>query len=76
MFIDIHFHSDSRTWSCLYSFTDNMKVFQMEAMLSGYNILMEKVDDNTKLYSGTFDSKDWFQSVFRMYGHKINITIE
>ena len=76
MFIHIYFQTDTKTWSCLYSFTDYTTLFQIESMLGGHHILMEKVDDNTKLYSGTFDSKDWFQAVFRMYGHKINITIE
>jgi hypothetical protein len=74
--IEIYFQMESKTWSCLYSFTDNSTVFQMESMMGGYHILIEKIDDNTKLYSGSFDSKDWFQSILRMYGHKINISIE
>ena len=47
----------------------------MESMLSGYHILMEKIDDDTKLYSGDFKSKNWFESVCKMYGYKINIVV-
>jgi hypothetical protein len=76
MFIDILFHTETKTWSCLYPFSDNIKLYQMESMMGGYNILRESIDNNTKLYSGTFDSKDWIQKIFRMYGYKINLTIE
>jgi hypothetical protein len=48
----------------------------MESMMGGYNILRESIDDSTKLYSGNFDSKDRIQNIFRMYGYKINLTIE
>jgi hypothetical protein len=76
MFIDILFLIDTKTWSCLYSFTDYSLISQIESMMGGYNILRESIDDNTKLYSGTFESKDWFQKILRMHGHKINLTIE
>lgn len=76
MFIDILFHIETKTWSCLYSFSDCIKLYQMESMMGGYNILRESIDDSTKLYSGNFDSKDRIQNIFRMYGYKINLTIE
>ena len=76
MFIDILFHNETKTWSCLYSFTDYSIISQIESMMGGYNILRESIDDNTKLYSGNFDSKDRIQNIFRMYGYKINLTIE
>lgn len=75
MYIEIYLNIDTKTWSCLYQITDYSKMYQMEAMLSGNHILMEKIDDDTKLYSGDFKSKNWFESVCKMYGYKINIVV-
>lgn len=72
--IEIYFNSESKTWCCLH--LKDSTTQQMESMMGGYNILIDTVDEETKLYSGSFNSKDWFLSIFRMYGHRLNLIIE
>ena len=74
--IDIYYLAESKTWSCLASITPLSLKEEIEALMSGYDIIRDRVDADTSLYSGNFDSKDWFQAIFRMHGFMINITIE
>ena len=79
MFIDIYYHTESKSWSCNAVFTNVALRQEIESMMGGYGIIRDTVfggSDNTRIYSGNFDSKDWFKSIFRMYGFKINMTIE
>ena len=72
--IMVQVSSNPTGFQCITNIPDKAMREQMEAMMGGYSIERHLGYPNYT-YSGPAKSLDWFCSIFRMYGFKIEVFV-
>ena len=65
--------SNTADFHCITNIQDKAMREQMESMMGGYGI-RRKSGYAYNNYSGHSNSLEWFKSIFRMYGFKVEVT--